>query len=477
MSQEALSRRKFLNAGTGTLLAASAVRSQSSKPPNFIVICCDDLGYGDLHSYGSSLATPCLDQMAQEGVQFTQFYAANNVCSPSRAGLLTGCYPTRVGVPAVLWPTDTTGISLSSPTIAEVLKPAGYTTMCTGKWHVGSAAQFMPMNRGFDHYYGIPYSSDMSPSILIQDGVVIESPVQLDTLTLRYTQQSINFIANNKNNPFFLYLAYNFPHLPLTASPAFLGKSPMGLYGDAVQEIDWSVGQILQSLQDNGIDGNTMVIFTSDHGPWYQGSPGRLRGRKWSTYEGGVRIPFIARFPGQIPTVSASHGTMLRNSVTGGRVSTAVASAMDLLPTIAHMAGATPPKTLDGIDIGPVLSGAVSSIDRDVLLHFNNWDLQCARYGQWKLHISRNNNFPWGPAPVGGSYNLQLQPPELYNLEMDPAEGCDVAPANPDVVADIMARVHQQLPTFPSAVMNAWNYTMSLPVQNTSVGALPVLGP
>jgi arylsulfatase A len=158
-------------------------------------------------------------------------------------------------------------------------------------------------------------------------------------------------------------------------------------------------------------------------------------------------------------------------------VSTAVASAMDLLPTIAHMAGATPPKTLDGIDIGPVLSGAVSSIDRDVLLHFNNWDLQCARYGQWKLHISRNNNFPWGPAPVGGSYNLQLQPPELYNLEVDPAEGCDVAPANPDVVADIMARVHQQLPTFPSAVMNAWNYTMSLPVQNTSVGALPVLGP
>ena len=178
MGQEVVSRRAFINAaGAGTLLSASVVRGQAVKQPNFIVICCDDLGYGDLHSYGSTLPTPNLDQMAQEGVQFSRFYAANNVCSPSRAGLLTGYYPTRVGVPAVLWPTDTTGISLSSPTIAEVLKPAGYTTICTGKWHVGSAAQFMPMSRGFDHYYGIPYSSDMAPSILIQDGIVIESPV------------------------------------------------------------------------------------------------------------------------------------------------------------------------------------------------------------------------------------------------------------------------------------------------------------
>src|SRR5277367_1716441 len=253
MSQEAVSRRAFFNAaGAGALLSASVVRGQSSKQPNFIVIGCYDLGYGDLHSYGSTLPTPNLDRMAQEGVQFNRFYAANNVCSPSRAGLLTGCYPTRVGVPAVLWPTDTTGISLSSPTIAEVLKPAGYATMCTGKWHVGSAPQFMPRSRGFDHYYGIPYSSDMDPSILIQDGAIIESPVQVDTLTQQYTQQSVNFIANNRNNPFFLYVAYNTPHLPLGASPAFLGKSPMGLYGDAVQEIDWSVGQILQSLKDNG---------------------------------------------------------------------------------------------------------------------------------------------------------------------------------------------------------------------------------
>jgi arylsulfatase A len=464
MSQEAFSRRAFL--GAGTLLAASPVRAQQSSKPNFIVICCDDLGYGDLQSYGSLLPTPNLDRMALEGVRFTQFYAGNNVCSPSRAALLTGCYATRVGVPGVLWPTDTTGLSLASPTIAEVLKPAGYSTMCAGKWHVGSAAQFMPRSRGFDHYYGIPYSSDMAPSVLVQDGSVIESPVQLETLTQRYTQQSVNFIASNKNNPFFLYVAYNTPHLPLAASAAFLGKSPMGLYGDAVQEIDWSVGQILQSLQDNGIDGNTMVIFTSDHGPWYQGSAGRLRGRKWSTYEGGVRVPFIARFPGQIPS-SSIHGRP--------RVSHAVASAMDILPTITRMAGAAAPYALDGIDIGPILSGQVASIDRDVLLHFNGWDMQCARYGQWKLHVSRNNNFAWGPPPVGGSYNLPLSPPELYNLESDPDESFDVAPANPGVVTDITARIRQQLPTFPSDVISAWNFTMSRQVQGTSIGALPVL--
>jgi arylsulfatase A len=472
MSQEAVSRRAFLNAGAGTLLSTSAARAQSSRPPNFILICCDDLGYGDLHSYGSSLPTPNLDRMAQEGVQFRQFYAASNVCSPSRAGLLTGCYPTRVGVPAVLWPDSTTGISLSNRTIAEVLKPAGYTTMCTGKWHLGTQPQFMPRSRGFDQYYGIPYSSDMAPSVLMQNGAVVQSPVQLDTLTQCYTQQSVDFIANNKTSPFFLYLAHNLPHLPLAASPAFLGKSPLGLYGDAVQEIDWSVGQILQALKDNGIDGDTMVMFTSDHGPWYQGSAGRLRGRKWSTYEGGHRVPFIARFPGRIPS---SHGAMLRTGETGvGRMSNAVVTAMDLLPTIARMAGAPIPGNLDGVDIGPVLSGQVDSVDREAILYFNNWDLQCARHGPWKLHLSRGNTFPWSPTPADGNYNLPLAPPELYNLELDPDESFDVSQANPGVVADITARVQRLLPTFPKDVMDAWKNTMSQRVQYTSVGALPV---
>lgn len=486
MGQDVLSRRAFLNAGAaaGTLLTASGARPQSSasssspspsRRPNFILICCDDLGYGDLHSYGSSLPTPNLDRMAHEGVQFRQFYAANNVCSPSRAGMLTGCYPTRVGVPAVLWPTDTTGMSVSNPTIAEILKPAGYATMCTGKWHVGTQPQFMPRSRGFDQYYGIPYSSDMSPSILMQNGVIIESPVQLDILTQQYTQQSVNFINNNKSNPFFLYLAYNMPHLPLAASPAFLGKSPAGLYGDAVQEIDWSVGQILQALQDNGIDGNTMVMFTSDHGPWYQGSAGRLRGRKWSTYEGGTRVPFIARFPGQIPNFLPNRSTSQPTGANQmGRVTDAMATAMDILPTVAKMAGVSPPSVLDGVDISPILTGQSESVDHDVFLYFNNWDLQCARYGQYKLHISRSNTFPWGPAPVGGAYNLPLPAPELYDMDLDPDESCDVAPLFPAVVADIMARVQKQLPTFPSDVMNAWNTTQSQHVQSTAIGALPV---
>jgi arylsulfatase A len=476
MSRE-LSRRSFLNAGTGTLVTASAIRARSSKPPNVVLMICDDLGYGDLGSYGSSIATPNLDGMAQEGVQFRQFYAANNVCSPSRAGLLTGCYPTRVGVPNVLWPTDTTGLSLSQPTIAEMLKPAGYATMCVGKWHVGSQPQFLPTSRGFDHYYGIPYSSDMSPSILMQDTTVIESPVQLNTLTQRYTQQAVNFIGNNSANPFFLYMAHNLPHLPLAASASFLGSSGCGLYADVVQEIDWSAGQILQALQANGVDDNTLVMFTSDHGPWYQGSAGRLRGRKWSTYEGGVRVPFIARFPGWIPATSNLSGSMISQSGGGwsGRVSDAMATAMDVLPTIARLTGANLPANLDGIDIGPILSGRVHGLAHDVFLYFNGWQLQCARYGSWKLHISRGNTDPWCPAPAGGAYNLPLPQPELYNMNTDPDESYDTAPLHPDIVADIAARVQSKLPTFPADVMNAWTSTMSCQVQSTPVDALPAL--
>jgi len=404
-------------------------------------------------------------------VQFRQFYAGSNVCSPSRASLLTGCYPTRVGVPNVLWPADTTGLSISQPTIAEVLKPAGYATMCVGKWHIGNQPQFMPRSRGFDQYYGIPYSSDMSPSVLVQNGAVVESPVGLSTLTQRYTQKSIDFIASNKNNPFFLYLAHNLPHLPLAASANFLGKSGHGLYADAVQEIDWSVGQILQALKDNGIDGNTLVMFTSDHGPWFQGSAGRLRGRKWSTYEGGVRVPFIARFPGWIP--AGPNPNHRFGEAAPGRVSDAMATAMDILPTIANLAGASHPNNLDGIDIGPVLSGQAASIDHDVFLYFNGWDVQCARYGPYKLHISRNNTFPWSPAPAEGAYNLPLPQPELYNVETDPGESYDVAPLYPNVVADIGARVRSRLSNFPADVMNAWNVTMGMRVQSTAVDALP----
>lgn len=472
MFEPALSRRAFLKAGGGALLAAPLLRPQDARPqtvrpPNVILILCDDLGYGDLHSYGSSIPTPHLDRMAEEGVRFTQFYAASNVCSPSRAALLTGRYATRVGVADVLAPSSTTGLLLSEKTIAEVLKPAGYRTMCVGKWHVGTGPQFLPTSRGFDQYFGIPYSHDQLPSVLLNNTTMVESPVQLETLTARYTERATGFIESNRQNPFFLYLAQSFPHIPLAASPAFKGTSGLGMYGDVISELDWSVGQVLQSVKASGLDNDTLVIFTSDNGPWYQGSAGRLRGRKGWSYEGGVREPFIARFPGRIPAQ--------RLSKTGGRVSDGVATTMDLLPTLANLAQTPLPATpLDGIDIWPLLSGAQPSLDRDVFLYFDSWYLQCARLGPWKLHMSRYNDYAWSPDPIGGRMNLPLVTPELYNLESDPDESYNVAPDNPQVVADIQARVLKMLPSFPPEVLAAWNYTMSQPVYGTAEGALPV---
>ena len=460
-----LPRRAFLKTAGGALVAAATARAQVSRPPNFVLILCDDLGFGDLHSYGSQIQTPNIDVMAREGVRFEQFYATSNVCSPSRASLLTGRYATRVGVPDVLPSNATAGLSLSEMTLAEMLKPVGYKTMAVGKWHLGQTVPYLPTSRGFDHYYGIPYSNDMSPSVLLQDTTVIESPVVLNTLTQRYTQQATNFIQASKNAPFFLYLAHTFPHIPLAASTAFQGKSGQGLYGDVVEELDWSVGQVLQSLKDNGVDSNTLVMLTSDNGPWYLGSPGKLRGRKGWSYEGGVREPFIARWPGRIPTQARS---------AFGRVSDVVATTMDILPTIAHLSNASlPSKPLDGVDIWPVLSGDQTSVDRDLFLYFDSWNLQCARLGPWKLHVSRYNSFAYSPDPIGGRLNLPLQSPELYNLELDADESYDVAAENPQIVAQIQARIQQLLPTFPSDVMNAWQTTMNTKVVYTPDGALP----
>jgi arylsulfatase A len=469
MYRQQFPRRSFLKAAGGALLGASMLRSQPAKPPNVVLILCDDLGFGDVHSYGSSIATPNIDGMAQEGVRFRQFYSASNVCSPSRAGILTGQYPTRVGVPDVLTPTSTTGLSLSAKTIAEVLKPVGYSTMCVGKWHLGTQPQYMPTSRGFDSYYGIPYSNDQSPSILVQNTTVIESPVVLNTLTERYTQQAANFIQSQKNSPFFLYMAHTFPHIPLAVSTAFQGKSGLGLYGDVVEEIDWSVGQVLQSLKDNGVDDNTLVMFTSDNGPWFLGSPGKLRGRKGWSYEGGVREPFIARFPGRIPASSSRGGT------NPGRLTGSVATTMDLLPTIAALCGAPLPSTpLDGVNIWPVLSEQQPDVTHDIFLYFDSWNMQCARMGDWKLHVSRYNDFAWSPDPVGGRMNLPLSSPELYNLELDPDESYDVAADNPDIVAQIQAGIQRLLPTFPAQVMNTWNATMALQSFELD-GALPAL--
>ncbi len=455
-------RRAFLKtAAAGAMLAVSA-RSESRRP-NIIMIFADDLGYGDLSCYGSNISTPNLDRMAQEGIRFTNFCAASPVCSPSRAALMTGRYPTRLGIPRVIDPTDNSGLPDSETTVAQMLKSAGYATMCVGKWHLGSFPQYLPTKRGFDEYYGIPYSIDMTPRVLMHNTGIIEQQCRLDNLTQRYTQVAVDFITRSKNSPFFLFMPHSFPHIPCTVSKPFLGNSGQGIYGDTIQEIDASVGQILQTLKDNGIDSNTLVMFSSDHGPWYQGSTGGLRGRKGETFEGGMRVPFIARFPGFIPS---------------GQVSQAFTNNMDILPTVAGITGATLPENpLDGIDIGALLSGRQSDLSREAFLYFNDICLQAARLGPWKLHVARFNSQMFTPEPPGGRLNLPLSNPELYNVASDPDESHDRADRNSAVISDIRSRIDRLMLTFPSGVANEWYDTLDRKVHFTPAGAPPVQSP
>lgn len=462
-----MNRRSFLQTSAAAVLEGAAasypLAGQNRRSPNVILIYADDLGYGDLGCYGSTNRTPHLDRMAADGVRFTQFYSANPVCSPSRAALLTGRYPTRAGVPRVLFPTVTVGLPEDEVTIAQMLKPRGYRTMCVGKWHLGHLPQFLPTRRGFDEYFGIPYSNDMSPRPLLHAAGTkveqLEEPAVLQTLTPRYAEQCVNFIDRAKASPFFLYMPHTYPHIPLGASPRFLGKSANGLYGDVVEELDWSVGEIMSALMKHGLERNTIVLFSSDNGPWFQGSPGRLRGRKGSTYEGGVREPFLARWTGQIPK---------------GSVCSGVAGAIDILPTLANLCGATPPANrLDGIDIWPLLSGRRQSLEREVLLYFDNWNLQCARWRQWKLHFSRYNTMAYNPAPAAGRVNLPLPAPELYDLNADPDESYDASAQHPDVVARIRGRVEALVAGFPAEVKQAWEEKLNRPAAKTATGALP----
>ena len=459
--QSITTRRGFLKTAVGAAFSR-VVSAASSAPPNIVFIFADDLGYGDLGCYGSKIPTPNIDRMAKEGMLFRQFYSANPVCSPARAALLTGRYPTRVGVHRVLFPNDTNGLPDSETTIAQTLKAVGYKTMCIGKWHLGSMPQFAPTNRGFDEFYGIPYSNDMYPLPLMHNRDTLEKQANLETLTERYTEQAKSFISRSKDSPFFLYFPHTYPHIPLTPSDRFRGKSGFGRYGDALMELDWSVGEILKTIQENGLDHNTLVMFSSDNGPWYQGSTGNLRGRKGSTYEGGVREPFIARFPGRIPS---------------GQVSNAVSSTLDILPTLAGLCNAPlPALPLDGIDLWPILTGKADSIERDALLYFDDWQLQCARWGKWKLHVTRYNSRAFEPGPPEGRMNLPLRRPELFDIENDPQESYDAAGDYPEVVAKIRTRMNEMLQTFPDSVRSHWRDTMTTPVIDTPADALPVLG-
>lgn len=411
----------------------------AAAPPNFVIIFCDDLGYGDVGCFGSEKhRTPNIDRMAAEGMKLTSFYSTSGVCTPSRSSLMTGCYPRRVNMHEsargewVLFPLARKGLNPAETTVAEVLKSKGYATACVGKWHLGDQSPFLPTEQGFDKYFGIPYSNDMGsnqrkqnpPLPLVAGKTVIEAPANQNTLTKRYTEQVVNFITEHKDHPFFVYLPHTMPHNPVHASEAFRGKSANGGYGDAVEEIDWSTGEILKTLGELNLDERTLVLFTSDNGAAsrWGGSNKPLSGFKGSTMEGGMREPCIARWPGHIPA---------------GAEFDQIASTLDVLPTLAELAGAEAPSSdhIDGRSIADILLGKPVKPPHEAYYYYYRDQLQAVRSGPWKLHLARTVNRRNQPA--------RELPAKLYNLEEDIAESNDVAEANPQIVKQLLAYADQ----------------------------------
>ncbi|MBA2115770.1 sulfatase family protein [Bremerella alba] len=449
-----LSLRLLLLAIVTTCSAKLSWAQEGSEPkqPNFVVIFCDDLGYGDLGCFGNpTIRTKHLDRMAGEGMKFTQFYVAAPVCTPSRAALMTGRLPCRNGMCSnrrrVLFPNSKGGLPTEEVTIAEALQEGGYATACIGKWHLGHHKQFLPTNHGFDYYFGIPYSNDMDrsssapkghpsfwdPKIeyfqvpLMRNEEIIERPADQTTITRRYTEEAIQFIDANQDKPFFVYLAHSMPHVPLFRSPEFEGVSRRGYYGDVIEEIDWSVGQVLQKLRDTGLDENTLVVFTSDNGPWltykdHGGSAGPLRDGKGSTFDGGMREPTIFWWPKTIPAAE---------------VAADVGSTMDLLATFTSLAGLPLPsdRKLDSYDLTPVLKQTGKS-QREALFYYRGYDLMAVRVGPWKMHLKTRTGYGQAKAEVHKT-------PLLYHLEEDPGESRNLAKDNPEVIQSIQELIQE----------------------------------
>lgn len=443
-----------------TWMATSFAASSQSVPeqidrPNVILIFADDQGYADIGCYGAQgFATPHLDRLAWEGCRFTSFYVSASVCSASRAALLTGCYHLRVGVKGVFFPTRADaekgiqagpgrkGLHPDEVTIAELLKQRGYATACFGKWHLGDAKPFLPTRQGFDEYFGIPYSNDMGwwegkpegfksnfpPIPLLENESVIETQPNQRYLTKRYTERAVDFIKGHRDKPFFLYLPHTMPHIPLFASEAFKGRTPLGLYGDVIEEIDWSVGQIVAALRDMGLTKRTLVIFTSDNGPWLSvgkdgGCAKPLRDGKFTQYEGGHRMPCIMSWPGQIPT---------------GAIKDGIVASIDLYPTIAGLAGLEPPadRRIDGVNLWPYISDRADKSPRDHFFYVT----KAVRKGPWKLFLPGKCREiqPKGP----GSYDH----PRLYHLSRDIGETNDLHTQHPAIVTELtqFLEVHQE---------------------------------
>jgi arylsulfatase A-like enzyme len=445
MSQSDYTRRGVLKAlGLGMVSLAApgflkgSQRSDKTKP-NFVIIFADDQGYQDVGCFGSpNIRTPNLDGMAAEGMKFTDFYSAAAICSPSRAALMTGCYPPRVGVTKVLFRRDNIGLNSQEITIADILKGQGYATACVGKWHLGHLPEFLPTSNGFDSYFGLPYSNDMdgvkgknrnldrawrekdySPwdVPLMRDKKIIEQPAVQTTLTERYSDEAVRFIDKNKDKPFFLYMPHTMPHVPLFVSDEFYVRDVFKAYKTTIEQIDHSVGQILAALKESGVDENTLVIFTSDNGPWlskkhHGGSALPLRDGKFSTYEGGMREPAICRWPGKIPA---------------GKVCGEVCGTIDLLPTFAKLAGAGVPtdRVIDGKDIWPLMAGkSGAKSPHEAYFYYRGRNLEAVRSGEWKLRRRKKNV-------------------ELYNLEADISEKNNLARGHPDIVKRLTKTMEQ----------------------------------
>lgn len=437
MQGRQLDRRSFLTASAGVVGAARR------RTPNIILILTDNLGYGDLGCYGSKKhRTPHINRMASEGVRFTDCYAASGVCTPSRAALMTGCYPRRVGLHytepdgAVLRPVSPNGLNPDEVTIAEVLKGRGYATGIVGKWHLGDQPAFLPTRQGFDWYFGIPYSEDMvgndrwPPLPLMENETVIEAPVEREQLTQRYTEKAVEWIGRNKDRPFFLYLPQAMPGSTPTpfASEKFQGRSANGRYGDAIEELDWSTGKILEAVQSAGLDNDTLIVWTSDNGAVQrnpvQGSNLPLGGWGYSTREGGQRIPCIARWPGRIAA---------------GRTCPAMVTLMDWLPTFKRLAGASVPadRRIDGKDLGPLLSGRTTKSPHEAFYYYYGPQLQAVRAGRWKLFL------PLEKRLVSLNGATIASPAELYDLEADIGETTNVVAKHPDVVKRLTGLAEQ----------------------------------
>lgn len=434
-------------------ISSLSQNNTSNNKPNIIIIFADDLGYGDLSCYGHpTIMTPNLDRMATEGQKWTNFYVAASVCTPSRAGLMTGRYPIRSGMCSdksrVLFPNSTGGLPKNEVTIAEQMKKGGYSTGAVGKWHLGYQKEYLPTSHGFDSYFGIPYSNDMDRTNaegvshkdifwnadikyfnvpLLKNETEIERPANQHTLTKRYNEAAVDFIKENQKKPFFLYLAHSLPHVPLFASKDFIGKSKRGLYGDVLMEIDHGVGQIMQALKETGLDENTLVVFTSDNGPWlvyddHGGSAGLLKDGKGTTWEGGMRVPGIFWMPGKIKP----------------QVVTEIGSTLDLLTTASKLAKVELPenKIIDGMDLSNVLFGKDHK-GRENLIYYRGQNIYAARKGAYKLHYITQTAYA-----KDTKKKMHIEP-LLFNLEIDPEERFNIANENQDIVKEIEKMVEE----------------------------------